>query len=491
MALETRRQPQRGQPKRGLTKRGLTKRGQPERGQETQEQTTLTLKRGGALVIFMLLPLLVALYGFADLQKGLPQWPTALAEAPRRGSIKAADGTIFAEGRVDHRRYPQGRLGAHVVGFSGALQPDGAYGLEGLERSLDGVLQSGQDVTITIDPTLQAVAQAELGKAARARKAWNGALIAIESGSGRILAAASYPEYDPNQFRTVTSRETMTNRAFLDQVEPGSTVKPLIIAALMQEGRLGAGEVIEAGSSLRVGWHTFRNALEHPPEVSVADILRFSSNVGAITLAQRFSSQELFLWLRHWGFGEDPRVSYTSARRGQVNPWEAWVPQDHAATSIGYSMSATALQLAAAYSVFANDGLYIRPRLIEDGGEPEVKRILSANVAKAVRGMLEGVVESGEARRAKIPGIPVAGKTGTGQIYLDGSYSRTAYTTSFAGIFPADDPRVTVVVYLQGAEGPPSELYGSLIAAPIFQAFGSEAVALWGMPPKTAGYANH
>lgn len=456
-----------------------------------EKRPTLELRRGSALIIFMVLPLLVALSGFASLQKGLPQWPAALAEVPARGAIVARDGTIFAEGRADLRRYPQGRLGAHIIGFSGALQPDGSYGLEGMERSLDSVLQKGHNVTLTIDPTLQAIAQSELSKAAVSRNAWNGAMIAIESGSGRILAAASYPEFDPNAFRQVRNRETFNNRAFLDQVEPGSTVKPLLVAALMQEGRLTATETLAVADHIAVSRHVFRDVMEHPPELSVTDILRFSSNVGTIMLGSRFTSEELFLWLRHWGFGRDPKLAYATTRRGQLNPWESWVPQDHASTSIGYSMSVTALQLAAAYSVFANDGLYVPPRILEEVRPEGARRILSPRIAQTVRAMMVEAVETGEARRAKIPGIPVAGKTGTGQIFVDGGYSKTAYTTSFAGIFPADNPKVTVVVYLQGAEGPAHELYGSMIAAPIFQAFGSEAMALWGMPPQAPGYATY
>jgi cell division protein FtsI (penicillin-binding protein 3) len=352
-------------------------------------------------------------------------------------------------------------------------------------------LQGGHNVTLTIDPTLQAIAQSELSKAAVSRNAWNGAMIAIESGSGRILAAASYPEFDPNAFRQVRNRETFNNRAFLDQVEPGSTVKPLLVAALLQEGRLTATETLAVADHIAVSRHVFRDVMEHPPELSVTDILRFSSNVGTIMLGSRFTSEELFLWLRHWGFGRDPKLAYATTRRGQLNPWESWVPQDHASTSIGYSMSVTALQLAAAYSVFANDGLYVPPRILEEVRPEGARRILSPRIAQTVRAMMVEAVETGEARRAKIPGIAVAGKTGTGQIFVDGGYSKTAYTTSFAGIFPADNPKVTVVVYLQGAEGPAHELYGSMIAAPIFQAFGSEAMALWGMPPQAPGYATY
>ena len=149
-----------------------------------------------------------------------------------------ATGTIFAEGGVEHREYPQGTLAAHVVGFSGALQDDGRYGLEGLELSQDATLERGDDVILTLDPNLQAVAQAKLQETIAAFGAENGAVVMLEAGSGRILAAASYPDFDPNSQGGVEDRDRIINKAFVRLFEPGSVMKPFVVASLLETGRL-------------------------------------------------------------------------------------------------------------------------------------------------------------------------------------------------------------------------------------------------------------
>ena len=441
----------------------------------------LRLARRFLMYLLLSLPLLAALYGFASRQAKLPDWPTALAEAPRRGAILASDGTIFAEGIVTHRQYPQHNLAAHVIGFSGAVQPDGRYGLEGLELTLEARLQAGEDVRITLDPGLQAVAQAELRKAAEQYQAENGAVVVLEAGTGRILAAASYPEFDPNRQNLVRNRATISNRAFLQQVEPGSTMKPFIIAALMQEGRLSPSEVLDVEMTMRVGNKTFQDVAKHDVRINISEILRYSSNVGMILLGQRFTPQELHDWLARFGFGQHVGLRGAFTRPGQLNPWVSWVPQDQASIVIGHSVSTTALQLAVAYSVFANDGLLVTPRIIEDEVWEEPVRVLSPEVARSMLNMMVYTVENG-LPNAKIPGVLVAGKTGTADIYdsAEGRYFRSG-TLGFGGIFPADNPRAIAVVYLQK----PNNTSSTVVAAPLFRAIGSEAVALWGIPPRT------
>ncbi len=449
----------------------------------------LKLAHRHLLLLLLVLPLLLALLGFGLLQSKIPDWPTALAEKPRRGLIIAADGTIFAEGNIDTRRYPQGNLGAHLIGFSGAKQPDGRFGLEGVEYALDAQLQAGETVTITINPTLQAVAQAELRRSVERNEAENGAVVMIEAGTGRILAAASYPEYDPNKQGSVQNRSDIINRAFLQQVEPGSTFKPLVVAAALESGRILPDEIFEVEQTITVGEQTFRDVMAHEPLLSIADILKYSSNVGMIKISERFSPVELNDWLGAFGIGQDMNLRGSFTRSGQLNSWQNWVMQDQASISIGQSVSTTALQLAAAYSIFANDGVYIPPRLLEDAPWEGVRRIISPEVARAVRSMLVGVVNYGGARNALIPGVLVAGKTGTADIFdtTQGRYIDGDYTGSFAGIFPADNPRVTMVVYVQKSRG--KYYYGSAVAAPVFRAVGSEAVALWGLAPQAGQFA--
>ncbi len=460
------------------------------------EKLSLILRNKIILRIFLLIPLIVALAGFGRLQAVLPKWPEGLKESTRRGNIMAKDRngdiTLFAEGDVENRRYPQGKLAANLIGFSGKRQEDGSYGLQGLEQTLDNTLQKGKDVTITIDPILQAVAQASLRKSAEDNLAENGAVVVIEAGTGRILAAASYPEYDANYYQhyLYSRPDPMLNRPFLQQVEPGSTFKPIVIAALLQSGRLRANELLEADMSMRVGWHTFQDVMKHDKIISVADVLKYSSNVGMIQVSARFSSQEFYNWLADFGFGQDVIIPHTYTRSGHINDWWDWVPQDHASVSIGQSLSVTALQLAAAYSVFANDGLYIPPYLVEGSRPKQLTQLLSPEVAATIRQMLVGAAEYGGARNSLVSGVSIAGKTGTADIYdYDaGEYIEGDYTTSFAGIFPADEPRAIVAIYLQKPRS--KHRYGSAVAAPVFRAIASEAVAMWGMPPKSSYYAS-
>ncbi len=467
-----------------------------KRKKSSKEAISLIFCNRIALRILLLIPLIIALAGFGRLQAVLPKWPEGLKESTRRGSIIAKDKygniTRFAEGDVDNRRYPQGQLAANLIGFSGKRQADNSYGLRGLEKALDSTLQTGKDVVVTIDPALQAVAQASLRKSAESNLAENGSVVVLEANTGRILAAASYPEYDPNYYQYYLDLEPdpMSNRPFLQQVEPGSTFKPIVIAALLQSGKLRADEILEANMAIRVGWHTFQDVMKHDKIVSVADVLKYSSNVGMIKVAARFSSQEFYNWLADFGFGQDLIVPHTYTRSGHINDWWHWVPQDHASVSIGQSLSVTALQLAAAYSVFANDGLYIPPYLVEGSRSKRLTQLLSPEVAGTIRQMLVGAAEYGGARNSLVSGISIAGKTGTADIYdYDaGEYIDGDYTTSFAGIFPADKPKAIVAVYLQKPRG--KNRYGSAVAAPVFREIASEAVALWGMPPRPGYYAS-
>ena len=444
----------------------------------------LRLTRRALLLFCLALPLVAAFLGFASKSATLPDPPKALTEPARRGAILGSDGTVLAEGAVEHRRYPQGTLAANVIGFSGAEQPDGRFGLEGLEFSLEDRLAVGENVTLTLDPSLQAVAQAEVKRAVRAFRAESGAAVMIETGTGRILAAASFPDYDPNHQGRVRDRGDIVNRAFLQQIEPGSTMKPFVVAALLQDGRVKPGEIIDTPMTLRVGDKTFRDVAQHEETLPLKDVLRYSSNSGMIHLGERFSSPELYEWYRRYGFGESVNLTYAYDRSGQLRAPEGWVPQDHASATIGQSLTTTELQLATAYSIFANDGLYVPPRLVEDEPWRMPHRVLSPEVARAVRSMLVHTVEESGLKVAKIPGVLVGGKSGTADVFdpSQGRYVDDEYTMHFAGFFPADAPRVTLAVFVHKPklEGATS----TFVAAPLFGAIGRETVALWGLPPQ-------
>jgi cell division protein FtsI (penicillin-binding protein 3) len=444
-------------------------------------QTELFLTRRHLMLFVMVVPLLTALAGFALQGSQAPSWPGQLVDQTPRGRILASDGTVLAEGRPENRHYPEGTLAAHLVGFTGRVQPDGRYGLEGLEYTYDRRLQQGRDIRLTIDPDFQAAAQAELSATMEAVQAENGAVVMLEAGSGRILAAASYPEFDPNE-QGAYPRAALTNRAFLHQYEPGSVMKPFVIAALMESGRLSPRETIPAEPCLRVGGNTFCDVARHDDELEVKDVLRYSSNTAMLHLTERFEPRELHSWLSYFGFGQPLGLQSTFTRSGHVNPWQSWVPQDQASVTIGQSMSVTALQLAAAYSIFANDGMLVTPRLLESEQVPEPYPVLSPEVAYTIRSMLRHTVEQSGLRHSKIPDVTVAGKTGTADVFdtSAGRYIEGDYTLSFAGMFPAERPRIVMVVYIQK---PRLDTTSTYVAAPLFRAIGSKAVARWGVPP--------
>lgn len=453
----------------------------------TAEPAPIRFKRSWLLVPATLLPLLVALLGFAIQQRGLTELPALPAEGVVRGRLLAADGTVLAEGAAGERVYPQGAIAGPVLGFTGAIQPDGRYGLEGAEYTLDSALASGADVTLTLDPVLQAATESHLAEAAALHGAESGAAVVLEVGTGRVLASASYPSYDSNAWQGAR-RDQMLNRPFQQVYEPGSVIKPLVVAGLLQDGLLSPTELVDAPMTLRVGTKTFRDVSRHDPLLSVPDVLAYSSNSAMINLGARFQPAQLHDWLWRFGLGQDLDQTSVSSRSGILNDWTRWVPQDQASNSIGQNLSVTPLQIAAAYSVFANDGVYVPPRLLEGEELPAPHRVLEPGVAQAVRGMLGHVMETGGLRQARIPGVATGGKTGTADVYdpAAGAYLPGDYALTFAGMFPIDQPKVVVVVMLMKPEGASTSTY---VAAPVFRAIGSEVVAHWGVAPKAEALA--
>ncbi|HZW27906.1 MAG TPA: penicillin-binding transpeptidase domain-containing protein, partial [Trueperaceae bacterium] len=355
--------------------------------------------------------------------------------------------------------------------------------------TLDHVLTAGQDVHLTIDATYQAAAERHLAEFAVAYGAESGSAVVLEAGTGRILAAASYPAFDANDWAGA-GRDQMRNRPFQQTYEPGSVIKPLVVAGLLESGKLRADEVIDAPMTLRVGSQTFRDVVYHEPQLSVADVLAYSSNSGVINLGMRFTSAELHDWLMRFGIGQDLPVSGTYTSSGQLNPWYRWVQQDHATNTIGQNHATTALQLAAAYSVFANDGLYVHPVLVEGAETPPPFRVLSPEVARTMRAMLNHVTEASGLRNAKVKGVNIAAKTGTADVFDPelGRYAPGQYTLSVAGMVPAEDPRVVVVVTLHK----PQEGATSTVATGgLFRGIATDVVASWGAAPRPEALAAH
>lgn len=449
----------------------------------SQVPSIMRLHQRVLINIVLLIPLVLALIAFGMRQQDFRVQPERVSQVTVRGDILDRSGLVLAQGPAENRVYPHRVLAAPLIGFSGEEQAAGNHGLEGLEKTLDKHLQAGESVRTTIDLSLQSATQQALSETAHAYSAESGTAIVLQAGTGHILAAASYPEYDPNE-QKLYDATAKNNRVFLQQIDPGSIFKPIVLAALLSSGKLDLNEQVPVAMSLEVGRNTFTDVMSHDEMLSVPDLLKYSSNVGMIEAAQRFKPDELYHWLRDFGFAKTVPLDEHYTGEGSMQHYDKWVPQDQAAISIGQGITVTALQLAVAYSVFANDGMLVAPRLALIDNPPKNRPLISKQLAENMRQMLVSAAEYGGARNSLVEGVRIAGKTGTADAFNHntGTYERGLYTTSFAGMFPADNPEAVVVVMLHKPQG--EKLYGSTVAAPVFQEIASAAMSLWEAPKR-------
>jgi cell division protein FtsI (penicillin-binding protein 3) len=421
--------------------------------------------------------------------------------------------------REPKRAYPHGPLAASLIGFAN-IDGEGVRGVEqqenawlrgrpqrlAVERDAHGRLllgpgidpdaTAGGDVALTLDVTLQAAAERALARGLEAARARGGFVVALDPRSGEILSLAEQPTFDPNNFRSVPYTETRS-RAFGDAVEPGSTFKTFAIAAALEAGAVRAHEVFDLRGGLRVPGKTIRDL--HPkPVLDVSGILRVSSNVGAVKIAQRVGPRRHHEALERFGFGTRSGSGFPDESNGILRDWRAWRPVDAATAAFGQGVSVTAVQLAAAMAALGNGGVWLPPRVVqarrasdsewERVARAEGRRAVSERTAAAVMEMLEGVVEAegGTGRRARLVGLRVAGKTGTAQ-KLDratGRYSHDRYLAWFVGLAPADDPRIAIAV---GVDEPRGIAHtGGVVAAPIFAEVAAAHLTRLGIPTEPA-----
>jgi len=416
------------------------------------------------------------------------------------------------------RLYPNRELAAHVVGFEGA-----EGGLEGVERAFNAELagvpgkaiagrdalgrevatphllqppQPGHGVALTIDSTIQYIAEREIDAAYRRTHAKAAMAIVLEPRTGDILAMAIRPTFNPNTFLDVPSADYWRNRAVTDPFEPGSTFKAILAAAALEEGvvkpddRINGenGAITLAGTTIhdwkKYGWLTF------------AEVLQNSSNVGSIKVGLALGRERYHRYMKAFGFGTTTGVGLAGESRGMLRDPQRWSLLSLPTMSIGQEISVTALQLVAAFGAIANDGALMQPRLVRstldaDGREARrfepraVRQVISPETARTLTGLLVRVVESGTGHFAAIPGYAVGGKTGTAQ-KLDpatGRYSRAPGVLSFVGFAPADDARFAMLVLL---DEPKNEKWGSEAAAPVFNAIGREILRYLEVAPRDA-----
>lgn len=407
-------------------------------------------------------------------------------EAKRIMSLKAPG--VFAQ-REYRRYYPAGEVAAHVVGFCNI---DGK-GLEGIEAARDAELrgtpgsrrvirardgrvvedaaegkdaQPGEDINLTLDLRLQYLAYRELKAGVAENHAKGGLIVVADPKTGDILAIASSPGYNPNRADDRDSTG-LRNRAVNDAFEPGSTIKPLLVAQALETHAINANYHIDTGAGFfKVGTLTVRDV--HPVgDVDLAKLLAKSSNVGAAHIGLTMGPEAVWAGYQKFGIGE-PVASGLPGEAGTVlRPASQWGEIATATASYGYGMTVNALQLVRAYSALANDGLMPQLSILQREHPVPPQRAISAATARSVRRMLEGVIEpGGSATRAAVSGYRVAGKTGTVKKNANGAYVEGVHQSVFIGMLPAENPRLVALVMID--EPGAGDYYGGLVSAPVF-----------------------
>ena len=421
----------------------------------------------------------------------------ATAEAIRQADLPGADLS-----REYERIYPYRQVAGQLLGFVGM---DGK-GLEGVERSFDDRLgglsvrqavqrdasgrefyvnsdyeaQPADDVRLTLDLQVQSIAEEEIARAVDEYGAKWGGVLVVDVPSGDILAWAQYPFFNPNSYNQYRPGE-YRNRLAQDALEPGSTFKPFLIASALQEGVVSRETTFNCENGLwKTRYITIRDDT-HPKNTiqTVAQILANSSNIGCGKIGLELGAVKYQRYLSRLGFGERTGLQLAESR-GILRPAREWSEADLISSSFGQSLSVTVAQMAQGYLTLANQGVYKPLRLVatDDVGGGD-QRIFSKNTTKEVLSMMREVVDGGTGKRAAIPGVSVAGKTGTAQKARRGKYG-SERTASFVGLVPAEKPQYLVVIFI---DEPSKVKYGGVIAAPVFKAVTSRVMAYHGSLP--------
>ncbi|HSH83776.1 MAG TPA: penicillin-binding transpeptidase domain-containing protein [Guyparkeria sp.] len=403
------------------------------------------------------------------------------------------------------RFYPTADVTAPLLGFAN-IDDEGLAGVElsfnqllsgtpGKRRILKdgdgreivdlGVIQEarpGQDLALSIDRRLQYLAYRELARAIDEHQAEAGSAVLMDVATGEVLAMASAPSFNPNNRASIDPSVTR-NHAIVDQLEPGSALKPFTVATALTTGRWQATDTLDTAPGYRrVGGFTIHDHRNYGT-LDLTGLLEKSSNIGASMLAEDIGAESLWKTYRELGFGQITGVGFPGEAAGSLSLWRDWRAADTAAHSYGYGLAVTPLQLATAYVALANGGQYVSPSLLRRDGPPaETRSVFEPAVANQVVDMLRTVVSpTGTAAKATITGFQVAGKTGTVRRLGKGGYSKTDYNTVFAGVAPASDPRLVLVLVIQRPTA--GEIYASAVAAPVFQRVMSGALRLLNIRP--------
>jgi cell division protein FtsI (penicillin-binding protein 3) len=422
--------------------------------------------------------------------------------------------------KENRRFYPNAQLAAHLVGFVGL----DSKGLEGIEFQYDGSLNGEnqvwtaardalgreiamgkgpferedhyRNIILTIDKPIQHITETELGRGVEKWGAKGGMAIAMDPSSGKILAMASFPTFNPNQFIQYRSK-SWRNRGLSDMFEPGSLFKAFLAAAALEEQVVRPSDSFYCeNGSYKIYDRTIHDHTKHG-YLTFQQIIKFSSNIGASKVGEKMGRERLYRYISAFGFGEKTRIGLPGEANGMVHHPRYWSPVALDTISFGQGISVTAIQLATALSSIANGGLLMKPYVVErvtnEKGEvvqsfkPEaVRRVISVETAKRVTELLKATTEKGGTGEGAVPsGYDVAGKTGTAQKVdsLLGGYSEDRYVSGFMGFAPADAPKLVLIVIVDEPQG---ESYGGVVAAPIFKTIMEKVLPMLNVVPKGA-----
>ncbi len=438
------------------------------------------------------------------------------AEAAEVAALKLKGIDFMQESR---RFYPNKELAAHLLGYVGTDN----VGLGGLEAAYDKVIRgkegrliahtdahqrtfggrleraptAGGSLELTIDEQLQYIVERELRAGVEQKRADGGSAIVMDPHTGEILALASWPTFNPNAYNGA-QEIARRNRAVQDIYEPGSTFKVVTVAAALEEDILPVDAIIETGpGTFRLGNRVIDEFEGHNyGTLSLKDVIVKSSNVGAVKIGLKIGAERFGLYAQRFGFGKPTSPDFPSESPGILWPAARLTDSGVASMSMGYQVSVTPLQMAAAMSAVANGGTWIEPRVVHavtrDGVrtvvEPQKKRrVISNATALEMLPILEAVVENGTGKLARVPGYSVAGKTGTADKIVDGRYVGHMQNVSFLGFVPSRNPAITVIVMIDTPRVGSDT--GGQVAAPIFERIARASLRHLGVPPDLAPLA--
>ncbi|MBK1713052.1 peptidoglycan D,D-transpeptidase FtsI family protein [Rubrivivax gelatinosus] len=418
-------------------------------------------------------------------------------------SVKALGLKGVYQVREYKRSYPEGESAAHVVGFTNVEE----HGQEGIELRFDKELQGrdglravvrdrlgrvvedigdqtaaldGRDVTLAVDSKIQFFAYQRVRDAVAQHGAKAGSVVVLDALTGEVLALANYPSYDPGQRRNLSGAQ-LRNRALTDTFEPGSTMKPFVASLAMETGRVTASTVIDtAPGTITITGSTIRDSHPHGP-LTVAQVIQKSSNVGTVKMAMQMQPREMWEVFSAIGLGQKPQIDFPGAVTGRLRPYKTWRPIEQATMSYGYGLSASLLQIARGYTVFARDGDIAPVSILRQEGPTAGVQVFKPETAHTMRAMLGLVTQrGGTAPKAAAIGYSTGGKSGTARKQEGKGYSNK-YRAWFVGIAPISAPRIVVAVMVD--EPSKGVFFGGDVAGPVFSQVVQNTLRMMGVPP--------